>query len=145
MNSDRISESYKLRDERIGSIPTIPGDYKRGVTIVSTGSDIDINPWIRALSTVRTPLWRFPSPKSIVLSSKPVSVKTSKGETLFFAENENLGIYATGDSIDEAISAFCEQLVHFYKHYKRLSWGRVTGEAHRLKELYENLFSENRI
>ena len=44
--------------------------------------------------------------------------------------------------MDEAISAFSEHLVHFYAHYKRLDWNNVTGEAMRLKEIYEDLFEE---
>ena len=141
MNLAQISESYELRDERLDSIPE---NFKRGVKSVSTASGLDLRPVSWGFATAKTPLWRFPSSHGVVISSKPVSVKISRGETLFLAENENLGLYATGESRDDAIHAFCEQLIHFYEHYKGLNWNRVTGEAHRLKEIYENLFRESR-
>lgn len=139
MNLAQISESYELRDERLDSIPE---NFKRGVKSVSTASELDLRPVSWGFATAKTPLWRFASSHGVVLSSKPVSVKISRGETLFLAENENLGLYATGESRDEAIRAFCDQLIHFYKHYRGLGWNRVTGEAYRLKEIYENLFRE---
>ena len=71
-------------------------------------------------------------------------VKVSKGESFFFAENENLGIFATGESRNEAIRAFNEHLIHFHKHYKQLDWNKATGEAQRLKKIYEDLFKEVR-
>jgi hypothetical protein len=140
MNQAQINESYELRNERLDFIPE---NFERGITSVSTASELDLKP-ISCFSTANTPFWRFPSSHGVVISSKPVSVKISRGETLFLAENENLGLYATGGSRDDAIHAFCEQLIHFYKHYKELSWNRVTGEARRLKEIYENLFRESR-
>ena len=118
--------------------------FIKGITSISTVSELDLKPVSLGFSTAKTPLWRFPSLHGVVLSSKPVSVKIRRGETLFFAENENLGLYATGESRDDAIRAFCEQLIHFYNHYKGLSWNHVTGEARRLKEIYENLFRESR-
>jgi hypothetical protein len=70
---------------------------------------------------------------------EPVRVKISKGETLFFAENEDFGIFTTGKSREEAISNFSEQIIHFYNHYKQLNWNRATGEALRIKKLFKNL------
>jgi len=141
MNLAQINESYKLRDERLCFIPE---SFRSGVVTPSTASDLAAKPWPRGYSPTRTPLWRFPSSQVVVLSSKPVSVKVSKGETLFFAESENLSIFATGESRGEAIHTFCEHLVHFYVHYKRLDWDRVTGKAQKLKEIYEDLFEEAR-
>lgn len=139
MNLAQINESYELRNERLNFIPE---NFERGITSVSTASELDLKPISWGFATAKTPLWRFPSSHGVVLSSKPVSVMISRGEVLFLAENENLGLYATGESRDEAIRAFCEQLIHFYKHYKGLKWNRVTGEAHRLKKIYEDLFRE---
>ena len=70
---------------------------------------------------------------------EPVRVKISKGEILFFAENEFFGIFATGESRDEAINNFSEQIIHFYNHYKQLNWNRAAGEALRIKKLFKNL------
>ncbi|MEA1991059.1 MAG: hypothetical protein U9N58_02540 [Thermodesulfobacteriota bacterium] len=69
-------------------------------------------------------------------------VKVTRGEILFFVENETLDIFATGETREEAIRAFNEHLIYFYNHYKNLSWDRVTGEAERLKRLYEDLFQD---
>ncbi len=142
MNVAQLNESYELRNERLGFMPE---NFSRGVIDTSTGLEDNIEPWRRCVSiTAKTPLWRFTSPKAEVISAKPVLVKVSKGETLFFAENENLGIFATGESRNEAISAFNEHLIHFQKHYKQLDWNKATGEAQRLKKIYEDLFREVR-
>lgn len=139
MNVAQISESYELRNERLDSFPE---NFKRRVPSVSTASELDLRPVSWGFATANTPLWRFRSSNGVVLSSKPVSVKISRGESLFFAENENLDIFATGESRDDAIRAFNEHLIYFYNHYKNLSWDRVTGEAKRLKRLYEDLFQD---
>lgn len=139
MNAVDIAESYQLRDERLRFMPE---NFQRGVATVSTASELDARPWSSSFSAVKTPCWRFTDLNTVVLSSKPVSGRISKGESLFFAENENLNIYATGETRDEAIQTFSDQVTHFYHHYKRLSWDRVTGEACRLKKLYEDLFRD---
>ena len=139
MNMAQISESYKLRDERLDSFPE---NFKRRVHSVSTASELDLRPVSWGFATANTPLWRFRSSHGVVLSSKPVAVKIIRGESLFFAENENLDIFATGESRDDAIRAFNDHLIYFYNHYKNLSWDRVTGEAGRLKRLYEDLFQD---
>lgn len=139
MNLSQVNESYELRNERLEFIPE---HFKSGVATPATASELVVKPWPGGFSSARTPLWRFRSPHVVILSSKPVTVKVHRGEALFFAENENLGIFATGESRNEAINAFCQDLVHFYEHYKRLDWDRVTGEAMRLKKIYENLFQE---
>ena len=141
MNPAQINESYELRDERLNFVPD---DFKRGITSVSTAPELDVKPVRFGGAASRTPLWQFSALHKVVISSKPVSVSISRGETLFLAENENLGLYATGESRDEVIRAFCEQLIHFYENYKGLSWDRVTGEARRLKKIYEDLFREIR-
>jgi len=141
MNVAQINESYELRDERLGFIPE---NFSRGVIDTSTGLEDNVKPWRWGSIIVKIPLWRFTSPKAEVISTKPVLVKISKGESLFFAENENLGIFATGDSRNEAISAFNEHLIHFHYHYKHLDWNKATGEAQRLKKIYEDLFKEIR-
>jgi hypothetical protein len=140
MSLAQISESYELRDERMDFIPE---RFKSGVATSATASELVIRPWPGGFSSARTPLWRFASSHVVLLSSKPVSVRITRGESLFFAENENLGIFATGESRNEAISAFSEHLVHFYEHYKRLDWDDVTGEATRLKKIYEDVFEES--
>lgn len=140
MNAVNIAEGYQLRDERLRFMPE---NFQRGVATLSTASELDARPWPSEFSAVKTPCWRFSALDRVVISSKPVSIRISKGEALFFAENENLGIYATGETRSEAIQAFSDHVTHFYHHYKTLSWDRVTGEACRLKKLYEDLFRDD--
>lgn len=137
----QISESYELRNERLNFVPA---QLKRNLPLVSAASELQVKLIARSSSTMEIPLWRFSSEQFALLSSMPVSVKVSRGETHYFAENDNLWLYATGESRDEAIDAFCDLLVHFYKHYKELDWNSVTGKARRLKEIYEERFSEIR-
>ncbi len=72
--------------------------------------------------------------------SKPISMRIYKDEDLIFAENETLGIVGTGEDENEAVHEFSNHLKHFYTYYNSLSWDKVTGDAKRLKEIYENLF-----
>lgn len=137
MRLNRIDESYEIKGERLGYIPEY---FERVVNAIPTAPELEESPLPWDLSTVRTPLWRFSSPHIIIRSSKPVSVRVSKGEMLYLAENENLGIFTTGETRDEAIHAFCDHLVHFYEHYTKLDWDDVRGDARRLKEIYTNLF-----
>jgi len=75
-------------------------------------------------------------------STKPVSVRFSVGEKLFFAENENLGIFASGDTPFEAVSDFSDQLVYFYEFYRDKTSDELTGDALRIKGLFDALFRE---
>ncbi len=67
----------------------------------------------------------------------------SRQDGRYFAENESLDIYAMGASEEEAIDDFCQNLIYFYKHYKALSWDKVTGRAEELKQLFDDVFQEN--
>lgn len=138
MNLARIKETYRERENRIGFIPD---DYQRGGLPAFTAGDLDATPKIHEYTASKTPILRFVFHRKIIKPPKPVSVTISKGEKLFFAENENLNLYATGETRQEAVQEFCEQLAHFYRRYKKLSWDEVTGEGHRLKKIY-NQFTE---
>ena len=139
MNVAQINESYALRKERSESFPQ---NFKRCFFPISTAPESDIPSWFSGLPVVKTPAWEFSSSYATVRALKPVSVKVTRGETLFFVENETLDIFATGETREEAIRAFNDHLIYFYNHYKNLSWDRVTGEAERLKRLYEDLFQD---
>jgi len=89
-----------------------------------------------------SPLWTITTPKKIYKVSIPIKVRVYSEDNLFFAENETLVVIGTGNSIDEAIDDFCKHIVHFYHYYKRLSRDEVTGDAVRLKNLYDTLFIE---
>jgi len=140
MSQVQIHESYELRKERSESFPQ---NFKRCLVPISTAPESDIPSWFSGFSVViKTPAWEFSSSYATVRARKPVLVKVTRGETLFFVENETLDIFATGETREEAKRAFDEHLIYFYNHYKNLSWDRVTGEAERLKRLYEDLFQD---
>lgn len=80
--------------------------------------------------------------KEVKFEIYPIKVRIYSEDNLFFAENETLVIIGTGSSAPEAMNDFCSHIIHFYHYYKKLSWDKVTGDAVRLKKLYEALFIE---
>lgn len=80
--------------------------------------------------------------KEVKFETYPIKVHIYSDDSLFFAENETLVIIGTGSSAIEAMDDFCSHVIHFYHYYKKLSWNKVTGDAVRLKKLYETLFVE---
>lgn len=73
---------------------------------------------------------------------KPVAIRVSRGQDVWFAENERLDIYATGDSKEAAIQEFRLLLVRFYCHYRSLDAQRALKRARELKQLFEERFAE---
>jgi len=47
--------------------------------------------------------------------SKPMNVRISSKDNLFFAENETLVVVGTGSSPTEAIDDLCKHIIHFYQ------------------------------
>jgi len=73
---------------------------------------------------------------------RTVAVRIWRGQELWFAENERLDIYASGESIEEAMNQFKSLLVHFYLHYRDLDDTRAMRQALELKRLFEAEFIE---
>ncbi len=73
---------------------------------------------------------------------KPVAIRVSRGQDVWFAENERLDIYATGESKEAAIQEFRLLLVSFYCHYKSLDAQRALNRVLELKQLFEERFVE---
>lgn len=88
------------------------------------------------------PIWTISGTKKKYKVSKPIKARIYSEGELFFAENETLVIIGSGETIDEAIDDFGRHILHFYQYYKKLSWDKVTGDAIRLKNIYETLFIE---
>jgi hypothetical protein len=136
-------DGYELMRERQRPVQELAAaGYVATTPSVRTAPErgVDLFPWGRPL--FQTPAWRFAAEDHVVLSSKPVAIAISKGEQLFFAENDKLGIVATGRSVFDAVEEFGEQLVESYFHYTRLGWDRVTGRAVELKRFFEDFFRE---
>lgn len=144
MNGLELEQSYQLINDRRQYMPE---NYER-YACISTGADIDLREYFEALVSNYSsivPLWKLSGPDKTIYPKEPISLSINMGETLYFAENEKLGIYVTGESRDDAIKAFVEELLHFFDHYKNIHWNQVTGEAKRLKKLYDDNFSEEKV
>ena len=141
MNAVQVEQSYQLLDDRRKYVPQNFEAY----ACISTSADFDVTGILVArLSWANFPtlVWRFQKGRKVIYAVRPVKVNISRGESLYFAENEKLGIFVTGESPQEANRAFEEEVVHFYDHYKSLSSEEVTGEAQKLKGLYSRWFKE---
>jgi hypothetical protein len=73
---------------------------------------------------------------------KPVSIRISRGEASWFAENDYVDVFAIGETIEEAVHEFSRHLVHFFCHYRDLDEAQAMGEARRLKKLFAEEFVE---
>lgn len=90
------------------------------------------------------PKFTFVSDNIRLNAVKPVTIYVSKGEELWFAENDKLNIYANGKDSAEAINDFTEQLIHFYKHYKSSTEDNLLQYARALKKTFlENFVEES--
>jgi hypothetical protein len=88
------------------------------------------------------PVWCFSDGESLLRAKRPVVVRFSRGSELFLAEHDGLDIYASGESLADAVDCFNRLLVQFFWHYKQIGWDRVSGDAKRLKYVFEDQFSE---
>ncbi|MHC4739466.1 MAG: hypothetical protein ACYS9Y_11240 [Planctomycetota bacterium] len=138
MNVAQIDYSYELISKRVLDVPD---DYKRSVAKVATGAEIDVRPFLNYLAS-KMPAWAFHCQGKVLYSTLPVDVNIRREEMFYFAESEKLKIFAFGNTHDEAMRAFAEQLLYFYEHYKGLTPDKVTGEAEKLKQLYSTYFKE---
>ena len=93
-------------------------------------------------AVVRVPVRRFRGSHSTIEASKPVEVTFTLADDLCLAENETLSIYATGETIEDALSDFIDQVVYFFHYYRSLPDDDVIGEAVRLRRLYLAGFKE---
>ena len=77
----------------------------------------------------------------LLIASPPVEVQVEERESHYFAENEELHIYASGETEAEAIREFNQDILHFYRHYRDLDEERVMGLGSRLKKRFSEVFS----
>lgn len=136
-----VEDTYDMIEERMAGIPE---SYKScGVEEVGTEHLIDPQ---QIFSHIRkhkpTPLFRLYGAQNFFLTPKPIVIKIYRDEDMFFAENENLVVCGTGETSQDAIQDLCLHIIHFFEYYKKIDKGNLTGDAVRLKELYENLLIE---
>jgi|GEM_PF-2026928 len=74
--------------------------------------------------------------------TNPLNVCVYSEDSLFFVENNDLVIVGTGNSVKAATQDFWRHVIHFRGYYKALSINKITGDAVRLKKLYDTLFTK---
>jgi hypothetical protein len=139
-----MSEPAKIMEFSTGDIhgePMIPGYDARPPKSELWGSPVEVVK-NRMEQDYSVPQSLFSGTGITLRAAKPISVKISRGEESWFAENEPLDIFANGDSAEAAMKEFKSLLVEFYLHYKRLSPERAMSGAKRLKQLFEERFFE---
>ena len=134
-------ESYQVREERQEYLPV---NYRHSELRVDTAKEIVAEDLLQSLPSRQhvAPLWSVGTHEKRFRTIKPLSVRIYFDDGLFFAENETLLLYGTGTSPEEAIEDLGLHVIHFYQYYKNLSLSQVTGDAIRLKKLYEGLLLE---
>jgi hypothetical protein len=134
-------ESYQQREEKREYLLQ---NYRHSEVKVDTGKEIVAEELFGSLPSQKliAPLWSVGIPGKKFRTVKPIAARIYFDEGLFFAENDTLLLYGTGMSPEEAIKDLGAHIIHFYEYYRKLDWSQVTGDAIRLKRVYENLLSE---
>lgn len=141
MDLASVENTYDVIKERMAYMPK---DYKSfRMAEVSTVPVIDLQQvFTRGRKYQPSPIWRIQAETKKFYTPKPILVKIYRDEGLFFAENENLVVCGTGNTPQEALKDLSLHITYFFKYYKKLDRSRLTGDALRLKDLYENLLIE---
>lgn len=141
MNPSLVEDTYDVIKERMAYVPE---NYKSSSVLeVETASAIDLQQvFSQSRKHQPVPVWRLQVGTKKFYIPRPISVKIYRDEDLFFAENENLVVCGTGNTPQDALQDLCLHIIHFFEYYKKLDESKLTGEALRLKELYQNLLIE---
>ena len=120
-----------------------PEDYRGVTTYVGTAAQsIQPESYFYSGHFNTAPLMEFRSDHKHYATSKPILIKVYKTEDVFFAENESLVLSGTGTSRDEAVLDFVQHIDYFYSFYKNKNESDLTGDALRLKKIYDHLLIE---
>lgn len=135
MSTATVADSYKIFEGRKES--ELNGYHRIGNEI----SNLPDTSFTDILSNVpkKIPIWEINDTIKLE-TKKPIGVMIRRGEELILAENETLGIYAYGETVNEAIKDFTEQLIEYYEHYTKAKESDLTEKALKIKQLYSNLF-----
>ena len=121
-------------------------DFQTHEAVIGTARSLDVGHIVETWQAQRTekvvPLWRVRDSGRIYRTRKPVAVHVYRDGYLFFAENENLAVYAYADTQEQALLELVREIVYFYQYYQELDHDSVTGDAVRLKALFEDLLLE---
>jgi len=75
-------------------------------------------------------------------AKRPVAIRMSQGDEMWFAENDRLNIHAVGQEPIEAMREFETLVIHFYRYYKSLNENRALKGARELKARFIASFVE---
>lgn len=96
-------------------------------------------------SAIRSaPIWHVRHEQRRFQLVRPLLVRVRQDEDFFFAENDTLRLMGTGTNPEEALTDFCMHLMHFQQYYTQIPSREVAGEGKRLKQLFQNIFVEER-
>lgn len=133
-------ESNDAWREKVDAVP--PGWHRRGGRGVETGETLGADALVRNVlrRAAVVPIWSIRGEHGHRQLRKPLAVALSQDGDYFFAANEELNLIGTGVSPHEAVQDLLAHVEHFEEEYRSLAWDRVTGDAVRLKKLFESLF-----
>ena len=138
-----LKDTYNEVKERLRGIPE---NYERiSSSEVETAQIIDPEKIFKeARKSQPAHLLRLYTKTKKFYTPKPISVKIYREEDLFFAENETLVVCGTGATVDKALQDFSLHIIHFFEYFKKLDKNKLTGDALRLKDIFENLLIEGK-
>jgi len=84
------------------------------------------------------PMKEFFSDGKVIVSKRPVVLTVAFEDEQYYATNDNLNIFAVGDSISSVVEDFSHHIVHFYEYYTNKGEDEIVGNALRLKEIYDS-------
>lgn len=141
MSPTLLAETSELAMERMSRIPEKynPVDISQNITAPEisfreVSSDI--------IGSKPLILSRFPVKTKRYCTAKPIRVKVYRDDDIFFAENETISVWGAGETQQEAIEDFCEQVLYFFEHYKKIEKSKLSELALKLKEIYKDLLFE---
>jgi hypothetical protein len=67
----------------------------------------------------------------------------SKDKHGYYANNNDLGLFASGDNLNDALNQFTFLLDHFYNEYKNTSFDKLGKLAKQIKRNFDYLFEES--
>lgn len=143
MNPQLTEYAYDMIKEKAEYIPenySISGD-----SVVVTSPEI--NPredFSQQRKYQPAPIMRLKEDTRTFYPSKPILVNIYRDGDLFFAENENLVVCGTGYTSQEALRDLYLHIIYFFEYYKKLDESKLTGDALRLKKIYQDLLIEER-
>jgi hypothetical protein len=116
---------------------SFPG-WTRNRFLSPIGTDVDHLPKVKD----RIPLTEFIADGHHLIPKRPVEVTLVRDEDCYLAQSERFNVFAAGETREEAIQDFTQQVVYFYLHYRERPAESLIGLALRLKPLYASSFDE---